>query len=105
MSMGTAKATHETDRNRICDFEQIVNVGPATAQDFRLLGFKTPQELIGQDPANLFVRLNKATKTRQDPCVLDVLMASIDFMNGGPPKPWWDFTDERKKKYSHLYQD
>ena len=105
MSMGIAKATHETDRDLIRDFEQIVNVGPATAEDFRLLGIETPQDLIGQDPANLFVQLNKITSTRQDPCVLDVLMASIDFMNGGQPKPWWDYTDERKQKFSHLYQD
>jgi hypothetical protein len=25
-------------------------------------------------------------------------MAAIDFMEGGEAKPWWDFTEERKRR-------
>ncbi|MBU1659139.1 helix-hairpin-helix domain-containing protein [bacterium] len=34
---------------------------------------------------------------RQDPCVLDVFMSIIDFMNGNEARVWWDYTKERKK--------
>jgi len=29
--------------------------------------------------------------------MLDVLMSVVDFMNGGDPKVWWDYTKERKQ--------
>ena len=32
-----------------------------------------------------------------DPCVIDVFMSAIDFMEGGEPSAWWEFTNERKK--------
>ena len=40
-----------------------------------------------------------ATATRQDPCVLDTFLAVVDFMNGHPPRAWWEFTPERKKRF------
>ena len=33
---------------------------------------------------------------RHDPCVLDVFMSITRFMDGDPPRPWWDYTAERK---------
>ena len=105
LGMSMKKATHETDRRDVRAFEQIVNVGAATAGDFKLLGFEKPQELIGQDPEQLFTRLCKLTKCRQDPCVLDVFLATIDYMNGNPPRPWWEYTDERKIRFEHLFAE
>jgi hypothetical protein len=35
-----------------------------------------------------------------DPCVLDVFLATIDYMNGNPPRQWWDYTAKRKKQFS-----
>ena len=93
------KAHHAVDRDSIKDFQQIVNVGPATEGDFRVLGFTKPQHLINQDPWMLFRKLCQQTETIHDPCVLDVLMASIDFMNGNPPRKWWDYTEQRKEEY------
>jgi hypothetical protein len=29
--------------------------------------------------------------------VLDVFMSVTAFMDGKPPRPWWDFTTERKR--------
>lgn len=97
------KADAKTDRMSIERFEQIVNVGPAVARDLRLLGFDKPRELIGQDPAELYVRLCKLTSVRQDPCVLDVFMAIVDFMNGNAPRAWWKYTEDRKAKYEDIY--
>jgi hypothetical protein len=30
--------------------------------------------------------------------VIDVFMSVIDFMEGGGARPWWSFTEERKKQ-------
>jgi len=31
--------------------------------------------------------------------MLDVLMSITDFMDGGAPRVWWDYTAERKRRY------
>jgi hypothetical protein len=31
--------------------------------------------------------------------MLDVLMSITDFMDGGEPQVWWDYTAERKRLY------
>jgi len=47
----------------------------------------------------MYVRLCQRTKTYHDPCVLDVLMAVTNFINGGARQDWWDFTEERKANF------
>ena len=39
---------------------------------------------------------------RQDPCVLDTLMAATDFMRGAPAAPWWKYTAERKATFGAI---
>ncbi len=82
--------------------EQLPNVGPAMAGDLRLLGIATPQGLLGRDGLQLYRALCEATGQRQDPCVLDTLLAVIDFMNGAPPAPWWAYTPQRKAMVGSL---
>ena len=79
-------------------FEHIPNIGPAMTKDFLFLGLKTPQDLKHWDPLKLYQTLCEKTGQRHDPCVLDTFMAAIDFMNGAPARPWWDYTEERKRK-------
>ncbi|MEZ6093655.1 MAG: helix-hairpin-helix domain-containing protein [Pirellulaceae bacterium] len=86
---GPQNATH---------FEQIPNVGPATAGDFRELGITKPQQLVGQDAFKLYERLCKKTKTTHDPCVIDVFLAAIAFMETGDSRPWWEHTADRKNR-------
>lgn len=83
--------------NEAIRLEQIPNIGKAVAQDLRQMGITKPEQLKGQDGLKLYHRLNKLTGVRYDPCMADTLMAAVDFMNGGKPKPWWDFTARRKK--------
>jgi hypothetical protein len=47
----------------------------------------------------LYQKLNAATGTRHDPCVLDTFMAAVDFMNGAAAAPWWNYTAQRKALY------
>jgi hypothetical protein len=37
------------------------------------------------------------TRKTQDPCVIDVFMSAVRYMEGGPAKKWWEFTEERRK--------
>ncbi|MBP9760420.1 MAG: helix-hairpin-helix domain-containing protein [Candidatus Pacebacteria bacterium] len=80
-------------------FTDIPNVGPRVAEDFATLGLHTPADLIGKDAYVLYTDLCKRTKIRHDPCLLDVFMAVVDFMNGASAQHWWYYTAERKKQY------
>ena len=82
--------------------EQIPNIGPAAAADLRLMGITEPQQLRDDDAFGLYQKLCELTNQRHDPCVLDTLMAAVDFMNGAAAAPWWKYTALRKKKYSKV---
>ena len=82
--------------------EQLPNIGMAMAEDLRLLGIEHPQQLIGQDPLQLWQALGHKTGQRHDPCVLDTFMAAVNFMEGGASLPWWSFTAERKRLYGQV---
>ena len=74
----------------------LPNVGPAIAKTLRSIGIEKPGQLVGRDPAELYSMLCEKTGICQDPCVLDVLMSVVHFMNGGEARVWWSFTAERK---------
>ena len=81
----------------LAHLEDIPNVGPSLAADLRRVGIEHPQALAGRDPYALYHRLCDATGTYQDPCVLDVFISAVRFMEGAPARPWWHYTAERKR--------
>ena len=82
----------------IARLENIPNVGPAVAADLRRLGITSPGELAGRDPYAMYDDLCRITGQRHDPCLLDTFIAAVRYMEGGPKKPWWEFTAERKRE-------
>lgn len=96
------KADVTTKRESLASFEQIINIGPSLAEDFRLLGLASPTELIGNDPVQLYQELCQITNKFHDPCVLDCFLAAVDYMDGKPPQVWWNFTSHRKEQYSQV---
>ena len=84
-------------RNDITDLEDIPNVGPAIADNLRLIGVQSPQDLLGKDPYTMYDDLCDTTGDRHDPCVIDVFIAAVRFMAGERAKPWWKYTAERKR--------
>jgi hypothetical protein len=80
----------------VATLEDIPNVGPAVAADLRKLGFTQPDDLAGRDPYEMYDDLCRITGQRHDPCLLDTFIAAVRFMAGGPKKPWWAYTAERK---------
>lgn len=93
---------NKVDRLRMRALTDLPNIGPAMVHDLKLLGIKTPEDLKARDPLALYKALCEITKTHQDPCVLDTFMSVIDFVNGGEPKPWWTFTNQRKHRYGKV---
>jgi hypothetical protein len=80
------------------DLTSVPNVGPAVVRTLRRLGIEAPGDLGGQDPEELFERLCAIDGRRHDPCLLDTFVAAVSFADGGPPRPWWEFSRERKAR-------
>jgi hypothetical protein len=101
--MGTRRSPRtpglrDADRRGINRLEDIPNVGPAVAADLRGIGIGYPGELVGRDPYAMYDELCRVTGVQHDPCMLDTFIAAVRYMVGGPKKPWWAFTDERKRE-------
>jgi hypothetical protein len=85
-------------RINIEQFQEIPNVGKATEKDFNVIGINDPQQLIGKDPYIMYNELCNITSQKHDPCVIDIFISAVRYMEGGSPKKWWEFTEERKNK-------
>ncbi len=77
------------DRKTITQLEELPNVGKATADDLRMIGIDDPKKLIGKNPYELYDALCRTTGRRIDPCVIDVFMSIVHFMENGEPRSWW----------------
>ncbi|ABK46719.1 helix-hairpin-helix domain-containing protein [Shewanella mangrovisoli] len=89
-------------RNEVKRLTDLPNIGKACAADLRLLGIESPEQLLGQDPYEMYSRINRLTGQIQDPCMLDVFISVTRFMAGDDPKPWWYYTEERKQALTQL---
>lgn len=75
----------------------IPNIGIAVSKDLESIGVKKPLDLKGKNAFKLYDVLCKKQGVKIDPCMLDTLMAAVDFANGGEPRKWWKYTTERKR--------
>jgi pathogenicity locus Cdd1 protein len=98
MKRKASTARRSNGRQEVARLEEIPNVGPAVAADLRRLGITSPAELPGRDPYALYDDLCRITGQRHDPCLLDTFIAAVRFMEGGPKRPWWKYTAERKRE-------
>ena len=88
---------NKVDRTRLSTLTDLPNIGKAGVADLRLLGIDEPNQLIGKSAFDMYARLCQKAATRHDPCVLDVFISITRFMNGEEPRPWWDYTAQRKQ--------
>jgi hypothetical protein len=77
------------------DLTTIPNIGPKIAAKLRRLGVEAPQDLRESDGEELFERLCLMDGQRHDPCLLDTFNAAVDYANGAPARPWWEYSRER----------
>jgi Pathogenicity locus len=76
----------------------IPNVGPAVARQLERLNIAAPDDLRGRDPYELFDRLCELDGRSHDPCLLDTFVAAVSYADGGPARPWWEFSRERNAR-------
>lgn len=83
------------------ELKDLVSVGPAMLRDFEMLGVRSVAQLAREEPKELYDRLCKITRQRQDPCVLDVFSAAVAQARDPelPPakRQWWYYSRLRKK--------
>ena len=84
------------DRKTVLKLDELPNIGSAISADLELIGINHPKQLIGKNPFKLHEELCQITNIKHDPCIIDVFMAVIDFMEGGEARVWWEFTAKRK---------
>jgi hypothetical protein len=89
----------KVNRSSVAVLTDLPNIGKAIAADLKLLGIYEPGQLVGQCPFEMYTRLCEITAMHHDPCVLDVFMSVVRFMNGEEPRSWWTYTEERKRLF------
>ncbi len=92
--MNSFAARSGPDHHDLCS---LANVGPAVARYLARIGIERPSQLAGEDPLDLYDQMCTVDGRRHDPCLLDTLMSAVDQADGGAPRPWWEYTAERKR--------
>ena len=82
------------------DLLALANVGPAVARYLERVGITQTRQLAGRDAIEIYEEMCAASGRRLDPCLLDTVMSAVEQADGGPARPWWDYTAERKRKLS-----
>lgn len=90
--------TKISSKNLPAELLTLANIGPAMCQDLVDLGIHTIHELAKADPDELYLRLQRVTGTKQDPCVWDVFAAAIYEACTGEKHPWWHWTPIRQER-------
>ncbi len=85
--------------NSLRNLGDLHGIGKSMLKDFELLGVKSVSDLARRDGDQLFLELETKTKTRQDPCVLDVFRCAIAQANDAQlsreQSNWWWWSRER----------
>ena len=82
----------------VAELQKIPNVGPAIAGYLLRLGITGPDDLVDRALDEMYEELCRSDGARHDPCMRDVFAAVVHFARGGPARPWWAFTPERKAR-------
>ncbi len=72
----------------------IPGVGKSIAEDLRLLGIRTVEDLKDKDPEELYARSNELAGSVQDRCLLYVFRCAVYFAEGGRDAEklkWWNW--------------
>lgn len=85
---------HRTDIQSLTD---IPNIGKAISRSLQQISIHNPDDLIGKDPYQMYIKLCDISGKRVDHCIIDVFIASVSYMEGAAPKKWWAYTAERKE--------
>ena len=80
------------------ELRQIPGVGKSIAMDLWNLGFRSVDELKGQDPEELYVRLCAQQQAQVDRCMLYVFRCAVYYASEEQHDPellkWWNWKDK-----------
>jgi Pathogenicity locus len=82
------------------DLLDLANVGPAVARYLERVGITQTSQLAGRDAVEIYEQMCAVSGRRLDPCLLDTVMSAVEQADGGPARPWWHYTAERKRMLS-----
>ncbi len=81
------------------NLQTIPGIGPKMAQRFLDIGIKSPSDLKGKDPTDLYLKLCANENQLMDRCVLYVCRCAIYFAETPDPDPeklnWWWWKDRK----------
>ena len=83
-------------RSHLTKLIDLSNIGKAAEADLIRLGIQMAHDLLGRNAYQMYDGLCRITGQKHDPCVIDVFLSIVDFINGGEPQDWWKFTAQRK---------
>lgn len=80
----------------------LPGIGPSLARDLRELGYRDPHELTGENPEEMYERLQVLRGVRQDPCVLYAFRCAVYSASTPEPDPellrWWNWKGRRLRR-------
>jgi hypothetical protein len=80
------------------ELQQIPGVGQSIAEDLWNLGFRSVQDLNGQDPEDLYLKHCAQKGMYVDRCMLYVLRCAVYYASRKRHDPellkWWNWKDE-----------
>lgn len=83
------------------DFQIIPGIGPNIAQDLVDLGYKSVEELRGENPRKMYRDLMSLRGTHIDRCVLYVFRCSVYYASNRQHNPallkWWNWKDKKNR--------
>jgi hypothetical protein len=82
------------------DLLELANVGPAVAGYLERVGITQTSQLAGRDAVEIYEEMCAVSGRRHDPCLLDTIMSAVEQADGGPARPWWHYTAQRKRMLS-----
>lgn len=77
---------------QIFRLEDLPNIGTRIANDLRLIGINSPDDLRHRDPLVVYNNLKETMGPRHDPCVFYTLLSVAHFFDTLEHVSWWKFT-------------
>lgn len=86
--------------DRLKEFQVIPGVGPNIAQDFVDLGYKSVEDLRGENPGAMYKKLMDLRGRHVDRCVLYVFRCAVYYASNAHPNPellkWWNWMNKKR---------
>lgn len=86
----------------LADLRRIPGVGKSIAGDLLEMGYRSVEELRGEDPQKMYEQHCGLKGMHVDRCVLYVFRCAVYYAESDYPEPeklkWWNWSDQRINK-------